>query len=360
MRPNTRTPRLENWLNALWYGEGQPGLAARVVWLLVLLPLSWLFRFFVSLRRAAYRCGLLRSQRWSVPVIVVGNITVGGTGKTPLVIWLARQLQARGISVGIASRGYGAQPVAPLLLVEPNTAVSACGDEAALIARSGAWPVIVAAKRSAACQALVKRGVRAIICDDGLQHYAMARDLEIAVVDAARGLGNGQLLPAGPLRESASRLLSVQAVIYNGGMVDTARSAGSFVMQLQPALARNLQSGEQRRLEEFGGAGGLNGAGEVHAVAAIGNPQRFFAMLRGLGLRPIEHAFPDHHDFTTADLAFNDAVPVLMTAKDAVKCQQFDDARLWEVPVDVSFSEVDTQRLLALVSTVMPNARTAQ
>lgn len=324
---------------------------------MVLVPLSAVFAAATALRRAAYRRGWLRSAHAAVPVIVVGNLSVGGTGKTPFVIWLAQQLTERGVAAGIVSRGYGGSHGPGVMHVTASTPADQCGDEPALIARATGLPVAVSHSRMAACQALVARGVKLIIADDGLQHYALARELEIVLIDGGRGLGNGRALPAGPLRESPARLHSVQAVIFNDGAGSgrcvAARPADSYSMRLRPATARNLHNGAQRELAEFAAAG------IVHAVAAIANPGRYFAMLRGAGLSIIEHAFPDHHAFAAQELTFGDAQPVLMTAKDAVKCGAFADERLWEIPVDAEFSAADAARLLALVMALEFPATTA-
>ena len=331
------------------------GALTRAVWLLVLVPFSALFAIAIVLRRIAYRLGVFRSHRPAAPVVVVGNITVGGTGKTPLVIWLARELQRCGLKVGVATHGYAARAERAVLPVAANTPVALAGDEALLIAQSGDFLVAVAADRGAACQALIEQGAQIIVCDDGLQHYALQRDCEIAMIDERRGMGNGWLLPAGPLREPPGRLSRCDAVVINTAPViadgtDRAAYRGSAIrMRLQPRDARQLVGAEVRKLADFAPFG------RVHAVAAIGNPERFFAMLRELGLPVVEHAFSDHHAFVAADFEFADSLPVLMTGKDAVKCREFADDRMWEVPVDVLFDSGDAERLVALVRAVIPN-----
>lgn len=328
---------MREWLESAWYdASGRRGSALR--------PLGALFGAIVALRRSAFRRGLLRVGRSGLPVIVVGNVTVGGTGKTPFSIWLAGALRERGLQPGLLSRGYGGR-ARGVHDVRPDDDPAQVGDEPLLLAAAGDWPVVVAADRLAGAERLRARGARLAICDDGLQHYALARDLEVAVVDAARGLGNGRLLPAGPLREPASRLGTVDFVVLNGegGWKPEAAIPASAVltMRLEPGAARSLAPGRPaptRPLESFRGS-------PVHAVAAIGNPARFFRMLRAAGLDAREHAFPDHHAFVAADLDFGDAHPVLMTSKDAVKCRSFADPRLWELPVEARL-EPDAGRAL--------------
>jgi tetraacyldisaccharide 4'-kinase len=324
---------VEPWLTRVWYGRGRGG-----VWLL---PLSWLFGVAVRLRQVAYRRGVLQSRRLAAKVVVVGNLTVGGTGKTPLVAWLASALAAQGHRVGIVARGYGGAARTPML-VEEGADAAAVGDEPALLRDRTRLPVAIGRDRAAAAQLLVSRGVDLIVSDDGLQHYALARDAEIAMIDAERGLGNGRLLPAGPLREALSRLRGVDAIVLSG----CARPEwpDAVVMRLGAREARPVGEAADgpRDLERFAGT-------RVHAVAGIGNPARFFALLRRRGIETIEHTFPDHHAFVRRDLDFEDALPVLMTEKDAVKCRAFADARLWYVPVECEFEPGAAQRLLDAV-----------
>lgn len=303
--------RLERWLLARWYGA--PGL------LLLLLPLEGLFRLVAAWRR-------FRRQRRPppVPLVVVGNIGVGGAGKTPLVLWLAAQLAARGLRVGIISRGHGGQGPFPLA-VTAATPVAACGDEPLLLARRSGVPVVVDPQRCRALAALPP--VDVVLSDDGLQHYALPRSVEIAVVDARRGLGNGHCLPVGPLREPASRLRRVDFVVRNGG------AAGDGVaMQLRPGLLRRVGDPAQALdAAAFRAAFG----GRVTAVAGIGDPSRFFATLADLGFAVDGHGFPDHHPFTAAELA-SLARPLVMTEKDAVKCAGIADAWYLEVTAELS------------------------
>lgn len=282
----------------------------------------------VRLRRRLYRSGVLRAQRLPIPVIVVGNITVGGAGKTPLVIALVTALRERGWKPGVVSRGYGGNARDPRLLgADPDPA--AVGDEPALIrARTGA-PVAVGADRPAAARLLLDKGVDVIVADDGLQHYALARDAEICVVDGARRLGNGRLLPAGPLREPESRLRQVDFVVCNGGEP----RAGETAMHLAADTAVSLVDVSRRQpLADLLQT-------RVHAVAGIGHPQRFFDTLRGYGIDVVEHPFPDHHRYTPNELAFGDGLPVLMTEKDAVKCRAFAKRNWWSIPVTAVLPE---------------------
>ncbi len=316
-------------LEHCWYSKNPVALA--------LLPLSWLFRVAAALRRRAYRAGWLRAERLPVPVIVVGNITVGGAGKTPLVIRLVEFLRARGCRPGVVSRGYGGKARLPRLVL-PDGDTRETGDEAVLLARRCACPVMTGKDRVAAARAL--RGqCDVIVSDDGLQHYRLARDIEIAVVDGARHFGNGFCLPAGPLREPVTRLKQVDMVVVNGGSA----GRGEFSMRLQPLSWRNLC--DETNTREFAAFGGLT----VHAVAAIAHPQRFFNTLREHGLSIIEHPFPDHHPFELADLDFAADRPVLMTEKDAVKCKRFAKPNYWYLPVEARLDDSFDARLTQLL-----------
>ncbi|MBX3666480.1 MAG: tetraacyldisaccharide 4'-kinase [Burkholderiales bacterium] len=312
----------------------------------LLLPLAALFTAVAATRRLFWKTGLLRSRHPGVPVIVIGNITAGGTGKTPLVLWLAQFLRERGWHPGIISRGYGAARSDPRPVPADGSAAD-YGDEPCLMAQRAACPVWVGADRAATAEAMRRAhpGVDVILSDDGLQHYRLARDVEIAVIDGARGLGNGWPLPAGPLREPPSRLAGVDAVVINGD-----NATGAFPQ----ALPMRLQGGRFRNLrlpQQVVTAAHFRGT-PVHAVAGIGNPQRFFGHLRGLGLECHEHAFPDHHPYRAADLAFGDDAPVVMTEKDAVKCAAFATDNYWALIVD---AEVDA-RLGDLVTARLPQA----
>ena len=310
------------WLEGVWY-EGRAGAA-------LLAPLSAVFAAGAAFRRFLFQRGWRRAYRPRVPVVIVGNLSVGGTGKSPLVAALARLLRSRGLQPGILMRGYGAAIREPTRVTRESDA-SSVGDEPVMLAVSTGVEIMVSPNRAAGARALEALGVDLILCDDGLQHYALARDLEVVVVDARRGLGNGRLLPAGPLRESAQRLESVDWVVTHGGEVGASPAwqgrAGALVMQLVPEAARGIV--DPLRWQSLEGWRGQ----VVHAVAGIGHPNRFFEMLRTAGLQPIEHAFDDHHAFQAADFSFGDDRPILMTSKDAVKCGSFADARFWEIPV---------------------------
>jgi tetraacyldisaccharide 4'-kinase len=307
----------------------------KALWLWSLLPLTALFRIITALRRFGYRTGFFGSYRAAVPVVVVGNITVGGTGKTPTVIALVQALEKAGYRPGVISRGYGsAAPHYPYSVTE-HCAAEVAGDEPLLIARRTKAPLVISPKRSEAIEQLLSQyHCDVIVADDGLQHYALQRDIELVVVDGKRGFGNGFCLPAGPLREPLSRLSTVDFIIGNGGQVTDLDK--EYRMSLKIGQLINLASQESVDLsvqplqKRF--------ARGVHAVAGIGNPQRFFNSLRALGLQVFEHAFPDHHAYQAKDLVFDDDLPVIMTEKDAVKVPSSND-RCWYLPVDADFQE---------------------
>lgn len=308
--------RIERWLQDAWYREMYLS-----TWIM---PLSLLYVDVVRLRRFLYRIGLKRSVRLPVPVVVVGNLTVGGTGKTPLVAWLARFLAAEGYRPGIISRGYGGKQDAP----RPVTAASdpaLVGDEAVLLATHSGCPVWVGRNRPAAGRALLAaQACDILLADDGLQHYALQRDIEIVVVDGQRRFGNGYCLPAGPLREPPERLKQVDLVIVNGPVEEP--QPGEYAMHCRGTQLVNLLDGRRLELAEFRGR-------RCHAVAGIGNPARFFAQLRAAGLDCDCRAMPDHHVYQAADLAFAGGEPLLMTEKDAVKCRSFATGNCWYLPV---------------------------
>jgi len=305
----------------LWYGRTPPARAVSAA----LAPLGWLYCAVAALRGLAYRRGWLDSESAGVPVVVIGNLTVGGTGKTPLVLWLVAQLQRRGLRPGVAMRGYGGSGRGAPRRVRADSDPFEFGDEPVLLAGRAGCPVVVARDRVAAARMLaLEYSCDIVVTDDGLQHYRLRRDCEILVVDGRRRFGNGRCLPAGPLREPRWRLRRADLVVVNGDAADDA-----LHMTLVPGHAVNLyDAARSQRLGDFAGT-------RVIAVAGIGNPARFFAMLRRSGLDVEPHPYPDHHRFTAADLACWPAGPVLMTEKDAVKCRVVcrAGAEHWYVPV---------------------------
>lgn len=328
------------WFERHWYSV--------TPWSFLLSPLSLVFRAAVALRRTFYRLGVSPVIRVAAPVVIVGNITVGGTGKTPLVVWLVGFLRSRGMQPGIVSRGYGGKAEGPRS-VTPESDPESCGDEAVMLSRSCNAPVWVGKDRAAAARALLAAspGCNVILSDDGLQHYRLARDVEIVVVDGARGIGNGFMLPAGPLREPATRLTSVDAIIVNVSESATVGlktvSPAAYAMSLAGSDFYNLLNPERRAGPEY------FRNRRVHAVAGIGNPQRFFEHLRRLGVTFTAHPFPDHYMYAAKDLAFVDAECIVMTEKDAVKCRRFAHEIHWVLPVaaevDAAFGELVLHKL---------------
>ncbi|WIF64019.1 tetraacyldisaccharide 4'-kinase [Enterobacter cloacae] len=313
----------------IWSGESP-------LWLL-LLPLSWLYGLVSGIIRLLYRLGLKRAWRAPVPVVVVGNLTAGGNGKTPVVIWLVEQLQKRGIRPGVVSRGYGGKAAHYPLLLTPDTTTAEAGDEPVLIYQRTGAPVAVSPVRSDAVQALLaEHDVQIIITDDGLQHYALARDKEIVVIDGVRRFGNGWWLPAGPMRERASRLKSVDAVIVNGGSA----LPGEIPMQLQPGMAINLLTGERQAVSRLPA---------LVAMAGIGHPPRFFATLEQCGAR-LDKRVPlaDHQALVAeqVDALTTSGQTLIMTEKDAVKCRAFAKENWWYLPVDAELSGEQPEHLL--------------
>ena len=325
--PEGRSRLVHAWNHGAW-------------WLWLLRPLEWLFRFLTALRRQLYASGLLACYRADKPVVIVGNITVGGTGKTPVVIALVEALQARGIAVGVVSRGYGASGgVFPHTVGDASTAAD-CGDEPLLIHQRTRCPTVVAPSRAAAVRMLLENfSVDVVICDDGLQHYALARDLEIAVLDARVGVGNGFCLPAGPLREPVSRLQSVDYVLYRGS--DDPLNGVCY----EPDCLVNLVTAEQRPIEM--GAIGKR----VYALAGIGLPAQFFASLDRLGFDAEQRIFPDHHAYGATDFAGLSDKPIIMTEKDAVKCREFAGDNAWYLRVSARLPGALPEAVAALVRT---------
>lgn len=289
----------------------------------LLRPLSWMFLTLACSRRFLYKSGILKQIRMPIPVIVVGNITVGGTGKTPLVIWIANYLKQSGYKPGIISRGYGGKANKWPQQVRPDADPVMVGDEAVVISRRTACPIAVGPNRVADSQALIKYAeVDVIISDDGLQHYALDRTVEIAVIDGIRRFGNGFCLPAGPLRERRTRLEEVDFRVTNG-----VAAQGEISMRYQSDKVVNMKTSEVRQISEFNQQ-------PVNAIAGIGNPDRFFNFIRAKGIRASTRAFPDHHVFADGDIDFPDSEALFMTEKDAVKCQRFARDNWWYVPVD--------------------------
>ncbi len=305
----------------------------------LLAPLGWAVALFTVLRRGAYRVGMRRSRQVGCPIVVVGNLSAGGTGKTPLVIAIAMLLARRGLRVGVVCRGYRGSASRWPRQVRSDSDPNRVGDEAVLLARRTGGPVAAGPNRIAAARILFRRAkCDVILSDDGLQHLRLARDVEIVVVDGVRRHGNGRCMPAGPLREPLGRLASVDLVVVNG-----AARSGELEMQLVAGDAVSLvDAGQTRPLDSFRGA-------PVHAVCAIGHAERFFRTLEAHGVTIVRHPFPDHHPLREAEIRFPDGASVLMTEKDAVKCERFADARHWYVPVEAVLSSELEARLLAIL-----------
>ncbi len=328
------------WVQNTWYGESPLRR--------LLLPFTWIYSVVIACRRLLYSSGVLRSYQVSVPVIIVGNITVGGTGKTPLTIWLAQQLAANGYKPGIISRGYrgmvGPNPMEATADSDP----AVVGDEAILIASRSECPVVIHPDRVAAAKLAIELGANVIVSDDGLQHYRLGRDFEIAVVDGTRRYGNRLLLPAGPLREPLSRLDTINQILVqretdgSSELLHRSSDPPPVDFRLVASAICRLDNSDIRNIGDFSGT-------KVHALAGIGNPERFFRLLEGCDIEVIRHPLPDHADITPGDLDFDDDLNVVMTEKDAVKCRWLDTSNCWYVAVDVAFNDADTEDLLSRI-----------
>lgn len=301
----------------------------------VLLPISWLYRSVVAARKTLYSAGLFSVTQLDIPVIVIGNIAVGGTGKSPLTIWLADYLKQKGRRPGIVSRGYGGRLNRNVQQVRADSSPDLVGDEPIMIVRKTQCPVAIGKDRSKAALGLIEhQHVDVIICDDGLQHLALSRDIEIAVVDGLRRHGNERCLPAGPLREPLSRLKSVDLVVAN-----TRARRGEFLMEYQYGdLISSQDVNDKRSIEHFSNK-------TVHAVCGIGSPEKFYSYLIRHDIKVIRHRFPDHHRYQPSDLHFADEFPIVMTEKDAVKCEAFSNQAFWYLPIEAQLADTFQHRL---------------
>lgn len=325
------TPEL---IEDVWYGKHPLSL--------FLLPLSWCYLLVTNVRRFCYQLGLIPSHRLPVPVVIVGNITVGGTGKTPLVSWLVNYLKEKGFKPGIISRGYGAKAEHWPQQVRPDSNAEWVGDEALLLARQTNVPVAISPKRYLAGEELInKKGCDILICDDGLQHLALERDLEILVIDGTRRFGNKRLLPAGPLREPVSRSKDFDLIVSN-----SSSGRHEHLMKFKgEALIKLGKESKKLSLNDVAGK-------RVHAIAGIGNPERFFNTLKAARLDIVKHVFPDHYHYTLDDVLFDDDLPVIMTEKDAVKCEEFVLTQHWYLPIVAEMGEAFTHRFDQLLGEV--------
>ncbi|PSW07280.1 tetraacyldisaccharide 4'-kinase [Photobacterium lipolyticum] len=325
-------------IEKIWFQHHPRGLLLLLVVLLwpLLWPLSKLFGLISQRRRMQYQSGQKTSYRAPLPIVVVGNITAGGNGKTPVVIWLVEQLQAQGLKPGVVSRGYGGKaPYYPYFVTE-QTSTDIAGDEPVLISRRTGAPVAVSPKRAEAVKMLLEHDVDVIITDDGLQHYALARDIEIVVIDGQRRFGNQQLIPLGPLRETCARLTDVDFLICNGGQAQ----ASEAPMQLKPSQLINLKTGARCAVTELE---------DIVAMAGIGHPPRFFNTLNELGVNPVHcQPFADHQAFSENGLnqLAQQGQHLVMTEKDAVKCHTFAQSNWWYLPVDAVLPEFDAQAII--------------
>jgi len=348
---------MSEWLQREWERRGGGAL--------IFLPLTLVYAAVAAARRLFYRIGVLRTWRADVPVIVVGNITAGGTGKTPLVLAVIEILRAHGWNPGVVARGYGRVPPREqdprgVVRVLPDVATPEhFGDEPVLIARRSQVPVYISPDRPAAVRALLADHpeVNVVVSDDGLQHYALGRDVEIAVVDGERRFGNGLLLPSGPLREPVARLNRVDAIVMNGGGSPGIEGVPHFAMRLGGERFLSLVQGRHMSPAEFA----LQARGQrVAAVAGIGHPPRFFEHLAALGIAARPLAFADHYAYQASDLRLPDADLIVMTEKDAVKCAAFADARMWLMRVEAQLPAAFADFLLTRVAAAHRSAHGSQ
>ena len=324
---------IAKFLNEAWYKDHFIG-----TWLM---PFSFIFTDVMKFRRWMYKKGYKLVAKLPVPVIIVGNITLGGTGKTPLVIYLVEQLKAAGFKPGVISRGYGGQSEIWPLQVTAESDARQVGDEPLLIAQQADCPVAVGPVRADSARLLLENeACDVIISDDGLQHYALYRDIEIVVIDGERRFGNNFCLPSGPLREPQERIQEVDFVVCNGGEPEE----NEILMQLEGAYAVNMKTQERKPLNEFKEL-------SCHAMAGIGNPQRFFDLLKQYGLDCQTHSFPDHYAYSKKDIRYKGAQAILMTEKDAVKCLSFVTEQHWFVPVQAKLESQFIGDLIALLRT---------
>lgn len=324
------------WIHRVWYENAISGI--------ILVPISGIYFILIKIKEFLYRYNFLSSNKLEVPVIVIGNITAGGTGKTPLVIWLANELKNRGHVPGVISRGYGGSKVNLSTIVDSKSDPGIVGDEPILIATRSKCPVVVDSNRVRASMMLIEKGVDVIISDDGLQHSQLQRDFEICVVDGSLGFGNHRLIPSGPLRELPSRLKKVDQILVNGK--NTFQSGKSF--ELLALKANRLNGTLCKTLTSFKGK-------TVHAVAGIGNPKRFFELLKTFGIKVIEHSFPDHAVFNAKDLNFDDQLEIFMTEKDAIKIDKNTSDKFWFIPVEVSMKQSTSADLIQNIELCLGN-----
>ena len=293
------------------------------LWLYLLYPFSLIFSYLTSRRRRKFLKNKISAYSAEIPIVVVGNLTIGGTGKTPLVKYIATELSNKGYKPGIVSRGYGGR-FKETLQVTDQTSVKETGDEALILAKLN-FPFYIDKNRVRAVKNLVaNHDCDIIISDDGLQHYQMGRNIEIAVIDGKRRFGNNLTFPAGPLRESKKRLESVDFIINNSGPTEE----GEYLMNISPSKFVHLKSGKSYTVENW------PMHNQVHAVAGLGNPGRFFDLLDKLGFDLIRHPYPDHHNFSSSDIFYLDHLPIVMTEKDASKCKDFDNNKIWYLTID--------------------------